>query len=98
MKYRDRTEIVKLILRSSNTTEGSCKTRIMYEAYLSFTQLEDYLVLLRRNGLLEYNETSATFKATEKGVRLLELCNKLHEIVDIRITKKDLKNSAIVSQ
>jgi predicted transcriptional regulator len=70
----------------------------MYEAYLSFTQLEDYLVLLRRNELLEYNETSATFKTTEKGVRLLELCNKLHEIVDIRITKKDPKNNAIVSQ
>jgi predicted transcriptional regulator len=97
MKYRDRTEIVKLILRSSNTTEGAFKTRIMYEAYLSFSQLEEYLALLRRNGLLEYNETRTTFKTTEKGVRLLELCTKLHEIVDIRVTRKDQKNSAILS-
>jgi predicted transcriptional regulator len=97
MKYRDRTEIVKLILRSSNTTEGAFKTRIMYEAYLSFSQLEEYLALLRKNGLLEYNETRATFKTTEKGVRLLELCNKLHEIVDIRVTRKDQKNSSTLS-
>ena len=97
MKYRDRTEIVKLILRSSNTAEGAFKTRIMYEAYLSFSQLEEYLALLRRNGLLEYNETSTTFKTTEKGVRLLELCNKLHEIVNIRVTRKDQKTSAILS-
>jgi len=91
MKYRDRTEIIKLILQSSNTTGGSYKTKIMYEAYLSFSQLEEYLALLRRNGLMEYNETSATFRTTEKGLRLLELCNKLHEIVDIRVTKKEGK-------
>jgi predicted transcriptional regulator len=69
----------------------------MYEAYLSFSQLEEYLALLRKNGLLEYNETRATFKTTEKGVRLLELCNKLHEIVDIRVTRKDQKNSSTLS-
>ena len=97
MKYRDRTEIVKLILRSSNTTEGSFKTRIMYESYLSFSQLEEYLALLRKNGLLEYNETSSTFKTTEKGLRLLDLCNKLHEIADIRIIRKDKMDSAILS-
>jgi predicted transcriptional regulator len=97
MKYRDRTEIVKLILRSSNTAEGSFKTRIMYESYLSFSQLEEYLALLTKNGLLEYNETSTTFKTTEKGLRLLDLCNKLHEIANIRIIRKDQKNSSILS-
>ena len=91
MKYRDRTEIITLILTSASRMSGVLKTKIMYEAFISFSQLEEYVGLLLRNGLLEHDELKRTYKTTEKGLRLLELYNRLHEIA-----KKDEKNSVIV--
>lgn len=96
MKYRDRTEIITLILASASRMNGVLKTRIMYEAFLSFSQVEEYIALLLRNSLLEYDDLKKTYKATEKGLRLLELCNSINEIVDTKKTKKDEKNSVIV--
>ena len=96
MKYRDRTEIITLILTSASRTSGVLKTKIMYEAFLSFSQLEEYVGLLLRNGLLEHDELRKTYKTTEKGLRLLELCKSINEIVDTKKTKKDEKNSVIV--
>ena len=75
---------------------GVLKTKIMYEAFLSFSQPKEYVVLLLRNGLLEHDELKKTYKTTEKGLRLLELCNSLNEIVDAKKTNKDEKNSGIV--
>ena len=91
MKYRDRTEIITLILTSASRMSGVLKTKIMYEAFMSFSQSEEYLGLLLRNGLLEHDDLKRTYKTTEKGLRLLELYNLLHEIA-----KKDEKNSVIV--
>ena len=96
MKYRDRTEIITLILASASRMNGVLKTRIMYEAFLSFSQVEEYIALLLRNSLLEHDDLKKTNKTTEKGLRLLELCNSINEIVDTKKTKKDEKNSVIV--
>ena len=41
MKYRSRTDIVALILEA--TKDGAAKTKIMYKAFLSYSQLKDYL-------------------------------------------------------
>jgi predicted transcriptional regulator len=96
MKYRDRTEIITLILASASRMNGVLKTRIMYEAFLSFSQVEEYIALLLRNSLLEHDDLKKTYETTEKGLRLLELCNSINEIVDTKKTKKDEKNSVIV--
>ena len=96
MKYRDRTEIITLILASASRMNGVLKTRIMYEAFLSFSQVEEYIALLLRNSLLEHDNLKKTYKTTEKGLRLLELCNSINEIVDTKKTKKDEKNNVLV--
>ena len=96
MKYRDRTEIITLILASASRMNGVLKTRIMYEAFLSFSQVEEYIALLLGNSLLEHDDLKKTYKTTEKGLRLLELCNSINEIVDTKKTKKDEKNSVII--
>lgn len=96
MKYRDRTEIITLILASASRMNGVLKTRIMYEAFLSFSQVEEYIALLLRNSLLEHDDLKKTYKTTEKGLRLLELCNSINEIVGTKKTKKDEKNSLMV--
>ena len=53
MKYRSRTEIVSMILDAANG--GATKTKIMYSAFLSYSQLKEYLSLLIENNLIDYN-------------------------------------------
>jgi predicted transcriptional regulator len=79
MKYRSRTEIVGLILEAANGG-GATKTRIMYKAFLSFAQLREYLTTLQDNGLIEYEGGMQTYRTTEKGMRLLDIYEKMHEL------------------
>ena len=80
MKYRSRTEIVGLILEAANGG-GATKTKIMYKAFLSFAQLREYLTMLQDNGLVEYQGGTQTYRTTEKGMRLLGIYDKMHELV-----------------
>jgi predicted transcriptional regulator len=88
MKYRDRTEIISVMLRSASRVNGTCKTRIMHEAFLSLSQLKQYFPLLLRSGLLEFDEVMKTYKITVKGSHLLELSISLNHIIDTRITNR----------
>ncbi|HYT02179.1 MAG TPA: hypothetical protein VEL70_04660 [Candidatus Acidoferrum sp.] len=45
---------------------------------------------------LENDEVKKTYNTTEKGLRLLELSNRINEIVDVKKTKKEEKNNIIV--
>jgi len=54
------------------------KTRIMYQANLSFVQLEKYLHALLEKGLLGYDGDSCYF-ITEKGLEFLKLYGKYVE-------------------
>ena len=80
------------MLRSASKENGAFKTRIMYDAFLSFSQLEEYFPPLLRNGLLADGEIKKTYTITGKGSRV-ELCDSLSHMIDIRRTNKDEKNS-----
>lgn len=84
MKYRSRSEIVGEILASARELEGVTKTRIMFNAYLSFAQLKDYLALLIESGLLEYMPERNRYRTTAKGVRMLDAWNKVNELIGER--------------
>ena len=79
MKYRSRTEIVGLILEAANGG-GATKTKTMYKAFLSFAQLREYLTMLQDNGLIEYEGGKQTYRTTEKGMRLLDIYEKMYEL------------------
>ena len=79
MKYRSRTEITAMILDSAN--KETTKIRIMYNAYLSYNQLKEYLSILIENNLLEYFEGARTFKTTEKGLRFLKMHREMTELL-----------------
>ena len=83
MKYRSRTEIVSMILESANG--GATKTKMMYNAFLSYNQLREYLSVLVENNLIEYLEGTKTFKTTEKGLNLLKMHNAIGELLHTRI-------------
>ncbi len=78
MKYRSRTDICSQILEAA--VEGTTKTRIMYNAYLSYAQLKEYISVMSENGLLEYQEGEQKYKTTEKGMQFLRAYERMNEM------------------
>ena len=87
MKYRSRTEIVSSILDAANGR--ATKTKIMYIAFLSYSQLKEYLSVLIENNLLEYLEGTRTFKTTEKGLNFLKMNNEIGELLQTITIKNE---------
>ena len=85
MKYRGRTEIVSNILDAANGR--ATKTKIMYKAFLSYSQLIEYLSVLIENNLLEYLEGTKTFRTTEKGINFLKMHNEIGELLQTTTIK-----------
>ncbi len=79
MGNRSRTEIVGSILDAANG--GTTKTKIMYTAFLSYNQLNEYLSLLIENNLIEYLDGTNKFKTTEKGLFFLKMHNEIGELL-----------------
>jgi predicted transcriptional regulator len=80
MTGRCRLEIISQILETANGGV-STKIMIMYKANLSYVQLKDYLATLTNKNLLRYDLDTHTFKTTEKGLRFLEIYNRLDDIM-----------------
>ena len=76
VKYRSRTEITTEILEAAK--ERLTKTQIMYKAYLSYSQLKEYLALLTENQLLSYNQAERVYRTTEKGNKLVVMYQKMN--------------------
>ena len=85
MKYRSRTEIVSNILNAANG--GATKTKIMYRAFLSYSQLKEYLSVMVKNNLLESQEGTQTYKTTEKGLFFLKMNNEMEELFHFTVKK-----------
>jgi predicted transcriptional regulator len=81
VKYRSRADIVAAIL-SVVSERGATKTRIMYRAFLSSSQLKQYMRILLDNGLLATSEEQSVYSITEKGMRLLQLYYQLTEMMN----------------
>jgi predicted transcriptional regulator len=82
MKYRSRTEIVVAILEIAS--QGTTKTRIMYKAYLSYSQLNQYMSFLIENKLIERKLGSELYTLTEKGRRLLHVYQELNDMIPLK--------------
>jgi predicted transcriptional regulator len=63
--------------------DGAKKTRIMYDALVSFSQLKNYLELLTDIGLLEYSEQQREYRTTENGKHFLKIYSELRQMVNI---------------
>jgi predicted transcriptional regulator len=91
MSSRSRTEIAIQILEAANggsgsssgSDDGSTKSEIMYKAFISHGQLEEYLMVLTESDLLRYDFLRHTFKTTEKGLRFLKTYNQMDKIMKV---------------
>ena len=115
--YRSKLEIIATILRvvahntsyNGNTKEyrGVPKTRVMYAAYLSHTQLNSYIKFLLQKDLIDLvkvNEQIRPHKGmkrkvrssievciTEKGKKFIENADKTFNLIDIDTTIKEIE-------
>ena len=80
MKYRSRIDLICQILKVANGG-GITKTRLMYKVFLSHDQLKGYVKVLTESDLLRYDSVTRTFKTTEKGLRFLNLYNKIDQLM-----------------
>jgi predicted transcriptional regulator len=81
MKYRSRSEIIAMILQAAN--KGATKTRIMYGAYLSYAQVQEYLAFLQQKELLGYEQGTHLYKLTEKGLHYLHAFDQINDIISV---------------
>jgi predicted transcriptional regulator len=87
MGNRSRTERVGSILDAANG--GISKTKIMYTAFLSYSQLNEYLSILIENNLLEYLDGTHKFKTTDKGLFFLKMHSEIGELLQQTTTENN---------
>ena len=85
MRYRSRTEITAMVLDAAY--QETTKTKIMYNAYLSYNQVKEYISILIENNLLEYLEGAKTFRTTEKGLNFLKMHREMAELLQNTVKK-----------
>jgi len=81
MKNRTHHDILAKVLQTAKGCNGITKTRIIYGAYLSSNQLKEYIAYCQGHGLVSYDPGKRVYKTTNKGIRLLEIFEKMLEIV-----------------
>ena len=78
-KHKDRTEIIASVLEAVKG-DGVSKTRIMFIAYLSYEQLNEYLNGLLGKEFLAHDLDTRTYNITPKGSKYLELYAELEKV------------------
>ncbi len=91
MKKRDRTEIITAILEVTSSGYRATNTKIMYQSFVSYTMLQEYLSFMTEKGLIEIDEEeedeeqdkkrALSLVSTQKGRRLLHAYNQLNEMM-----------------
>jgi predicted transcriptional regulator len=73
------TEIIDSILRSLGA--GTTRTKIMYSAYLSFSQANAYLSLLLGRDFIRYEVETELYRITPAGVSFMKSLEDLRIMV-----------------
>jgi predicted transcriptional regulator len=79
--YRNRNEIISQILDTANCADGIAKSKMMFKAYLSHDQLQEYTILLIDNGMLQYDTPMRTFRTTEKGRAFIQAYGQIDQML-----------------
>jgi predicted transcriptional regulator len=82
MKYRSRTDIIAMILQAA--MNGATKTRLMYSAYLSYAQVQEYLQYLIERRLVNFDEATHGYTLTELGLHFLKVYDEISQIVRLK--------------
>ena len=87
MKVNQRRSNIEIIADMLKIGEnGVGKTRIMYGANLSYSQIQKYLGFLVGQGFIDKMEVgnpAVTYKVTENGLKLLNSINSIREMLGL---------------
>jgi predicted transcriptional regulator len=87
MRYRSKDEIMAAVLQAAN--KGATKTRIMYGAFLSHGQVQEYIEFLVERGLLYRQDGSHVYELTKKGLQFLHAHDELQSLTALQLPDKD---------
>ncbi len=91
MKYRSRIDIIAQILQTA--MKGAPKSRLMYGAFLSYSQLQEYLEFMMQRELLIHE--NGIYRLSSKGLHLLNVYDDIFEAVSIKDTPTEKRESLI---
>jgi predicted transcriptional regulator len=57
-------------------------SKLMFKAFLSYRQMKEYLPFLLQNEFIKHDEDNGTLRIADKGLRFLEMYNRLPEFVN----------------
>ena len=95
-KKRKTEEIIASILDTAKN--GSTKTRIMYVAYLSFSQLQKYMKYTMENRLIDHDPNEKKYLTTDKGFEFLRRFEEVNSIENNIMEKKRSLNEILESK
>lgn len=78
-------DIIAMVLRAAK--EGSTKTHIMYDAYLSYSQVREYIGFLTERELLRYDSASRHYSPTQRGEELLATYDGISDLIRVGGTR-----------
>jgi predicted transcriptional regulator len=90
-QYRSRNDIIASILETANGNRVRA-TEIQFKAYISYSILREYLMLLLENDLLEYIEGERSFKTSPKGMQFLRTHNQMGELITLTNSSRKTVN------
>jgi predicted transcriptional regulator len=79
-QYRSRVEILAHVLEAARGRNVR-HAEILSRASLSHIPFKQSLLLLIRNGLIEYTNSQRTCKTTEKGLHFLYVFNEMKNLI-----------------
>ena len=95
-KHRSRLIILAKILSVVNEKNGAKKTQIMYQAYLSYKLLINYLDDLKKADLIEL-DSNESYLLTRKGLDFLQLFEEYSQSYKmIKLQLNDVENKKLV--
>lgn len=59
---------------------GATRSKLKCESYLPSSRIKEYLSYLKENEMLIYNERTMLYKTVEKGIRFLQMHEKMNEL------------------
>ena len=87
MRVNQRRSDIEIIAEMLKVGEnGAGKTRIMYGANMSYSQIQKYLGFLVSQGFIEKMEVgnpSVTYHVTDSGLKLLRLIDSIKEMLGL---------------
>ena len=86
-------DIAATMLEVARAKNGTYKTKMMYEAFLSYPQLKEYLALLLENKLLEeVPQEKSLYRTTDRGKKFLDNYKLMY---DMLISSSEKKHGSV---